>query len=49
MSDTGQKADDVDLVQDLYINQLKAYKPAPQVRTSTHPRTVPLPYPQSTI
>jgi len=50
MSDIGQKADEVDLVQDLYINQLKAYKPAPQVCTPTHPLTVPRVHPsKSTI
>jgi F-type H+-transporting ATPase subunit h len=36
--------DNADLVQDLYINQLKAYKPAPQVRPPIYPLTAPLPH-----
>ena len=43
------KADYLDLVQDLYINQLKAYKPAPQVRTSTYPLTASTSILESTI
>jgi hypothetical protein len=34
-------ADHADLVQDLYINQLKAYKPAPQVRLIHCPAHIP--------
>ena len=34
-----RKADKIDLVQDLYINQLKAYKPAPQVCSGPRPNS----------